>query len=186
MRGLACIALLAVSELVRAGAPCWQMDSANSRLAFAAVQAGAEFTGIFREFSADICFAPDQLADSYFHVAVNPASVATLNSDRDAALLSPDFFFVAEYPQAEFETQSFQATDASHFTATGELSLRGVTQQEQLTFYFTVAADGVALLQGETTLHRLDYGVGQGDWQDTKWVGNDVRVAFHLTLLPAD
>lgn len=184
MRLRYCLLLLLASGAARAGAPCWKMDSANSTLTFTAVQAGAEFTGEFREFSADICFAPEQLAASHFHVTVNPASVATQNSDRDAALVSPDFFFVKEYPRAVFDTQMFQATGTTSFTATGELSLRGATQEEQLTFNFTIHDDGTALLEGGTTLQRLEYGIGQGDWRDTKWVGNDVQVMFHLRLLP--
>lgn len=27
-----------------------------------------------------------------------------------------------------------------------------------------------------------DFGVGQGDWQSTKWVGNDVTLRYSLTL----
>jgi hypothetical protein len=30
---------------------------------------------------------------------------------------------------------------------------------------------------------RLDFGVGQGDWKSTEWVGNDVTVTFNLRLV---
>jgi hypothetical protein len=29
---------------------------------------------------------------------------------------------------------------------------------------------------------RLDFGVGQGEWSTTKWVGNEVGVNFDLRL----
>ena len=54
-----------------------------------------------------------------------------------------------------------------------------------VTFTFKPAADGhTAVLSGGATIRRLDFGVGQGEWQDTKWVGNDVRIGFELVLGP--
>jgi hypothetical protein len=40
-------------------------------------------------------------------------------------------------------------------------------------------------LLGKTTIKRLDFGVGQGDWKSTEWVGNDVSVSYSLRLVPA-
>ncbi len=52
-------------------------------------------------------------------------------------------------------------------------------------FAFKPAADGRgAAIAGGTTIRRLDFGVGQGEWQDTKWVGDDVRIKFELVLEP--
>ena len=38
-------------------------------------------------------------------------------------------------------------------------------------------------LSGKTVVHRLDFGVGQGDWKSTEWVGNDVTVAYSVRLV---
>jgi polyisoprenoid-binding protein YceI len=40
----------------------------------------------------------------------------------------------------------------------------------------------VGYMSGKTTLRRLDFGVGQGDWKATDQVGNDVGVSFALRL----
>jgi polyisoprenoid-binding protein YceI len=40
-------------------------------------------------------------------------------------------------------------------------------------------------MAGKTTIKRLDYGVGQGDWKATDQVGNDVGVSFALRLTSA-
>ena len=37
---------------------------------------------------------------------------------------------------------------------------------------------------GEARLSRLAFGVGQGEWQDTQWVGDEVTVRFDLLLSP--
>jgi hypothetical protein len=34
-------------------------------------------------------------------------------------------------------------------------------------------------------VHRLDFGVGQGDWKSTEWVGNDVTVSYTVRLIAA-
>ena len=40
-------------------------------------------------------------------------------------------------------------------------------------------------LTGKTTIHRLDFGVGQGDWKSTEWVGTDVTVSYNVRLVAA-
>ena len=60
---------------------------------------------------------------------------------------------------------------------------RGVGRDVNVLFTFQPAATGHgAALAGGTTIHRLDFGVGQGEWQDTKWLGDEVRIRFELTL----
>ena len=43
------------------------------------------------------------------------------------------------------------------------------------------ASDG-PLLQGETRINRLDYKVGVGEWEDTRWVGDEVTLKFAVKL----
>jgi polyisoprenoid-binding protein YceI len=38
-------------------------------------------------------------------------------------------------------------------------------------------------MEGRTSIKRLDYGVGQGDWKATDQLANDVAVAFTLRLV---
>ena len=62
-----------------------------------------------------------------------------------------------------------------------------MTRDVLLPFSFTPAADGHhATLAGATTIRRLDFGVGQGEWTDTTWVGNEVKIRFELRLASPD
>ena len=63
------------------------------------------------------------------------------------------------------------------------MTLRGVTKDVPIDFQF-VATSGGAKLTGTAKLKRLDFGVGQGDWKSTEWVGDAVNVAFSLVLKP--
>src|SRR2546430_2200122 len=77
---------------------------------------------------------------------------------------------------------------AGGFEALGKLTIRGVTRDVRVPFTFRNATEnGVAVgyMSGKTTLRRLDFGVGQGDWKATDQLGNDVGVSFALRLTAA-
>jgi len=177
---LACLAM-AASPAWCAGS--WTTDAAASTLTFVATQAGGEFEGRFRRFTPVIVFDPADLAHSRFSVGVDTSSAETGETERDNTLKGKDFFAVQQWPSARFESLSFRATGGGAYEATGRLTLRDVTRDVRLPFTFKPSADGrSALLEGGTTVKRLDYGIGQGEWTDTQWVGNDVRIRFDLRL----
>jgi polyisoprenoid-binding protein YceI len=164
-------------------ATAWRTDTADSQLVFRATQAGAEFEGRFKRFEPRIQFDPADLAGSRFEVEIDTRSADTQDGDRDAALASPDFFATDRWPNAHFETTGFSAKGAGKFEARGRLTIRDVTRDVVLPFSFTPASDGKhATLAGSTTIRRLDFGVGQGEWTDTTWVGNEVKIRFELKL----
>jgi len=161
----------------------WQADLDRSRLSFTAVQAGGEFDGTFERFRPSIAFDPDELSGSRFDVVIETASVATGDRDRDALLVGEDFFASHRWPTARFEATRFAPAGPGRFQANGQLTIRDVTRDVTLGFSFDAAPDGrTARLAGGTAIRRLDFGVGQGEWQDTEWVGDEVRIRFELLL----
>lgn len=174
---------LALAAGCPASAGSWRADQSAGGLSFEATQAGARFTGRFERFTADIAFDPAAPADCRFDVTITTASAQTGESQRDGLLKGEDFFWVERYPAASFRGSGCQATEAG-FELDGELTLRGVTRPVSLGFDFETGPDG-SRLSGATTLHRLDFGVGQGEWAGTQWVGGDVTVRFDLALPPA-
>jgi len=164
-------------------ATAWRTDAADSQLVFRAMQAGAEFEGRFKRFVPEIRFDPADLTGSRFLVEIDTRSADTQDGDRDAALASGDFFATDRWPTARFETTGFAAKGAGKFEARGRLTIRDVTRDVLVPFTFTPGADGHhATLAGGTTIRRLDFGVGQGEWTDTTWVGNEVKIRFELRL----
>jgi polyisoprenoid-binding protein YceI len=155
---------------------------AQSRLEFVGVQAGAEFKGAFHKFTAAIDFAPDALPASHFDVQIDMNSVDTLDKDRDKTIRGADIFDVAHNPTAHYVTKSITKT-AAGYTATGALTLRGVTKDVPIDFQFT-QSPGSAKLEGSAKLKRLDFGVGQGDWKTTEWIADAVKINFSLVLKP--
>ena len=67
----------------------------------------------------------------------------------------------------------------------GKLTLRGVTHDIHVPFALRTATEQgkpVGYLTGKTTIKRLEFGVGQGDWKSTEWVGDDVTISYSVRL----
>jgi polyisoprenoid-binding protein YceI len=162
-------------------------DPAKSTLQFSFVQAGATNTGKFAEFPVTLDAAADGSAASKLDVTVDMTTMDSGDKDRDDTLRGPDLFSVAKFTQAHFTATQITKT-AAGFDALGKLTIRGVTRDQHVLFTLRAANEqghAVSYLTGKTTIHRLDFGVGQGDWKSTEWVGNDVVVSYNVRLVAA-
>lgn len=157
----------------------WQADPAQSTLTFTGSYDGESFDGKFRTFTSTIRYDPADLAAASFDVTVDTASVTTSNDERDESLTGSDFFDIAKFPKARFVTQSFTAGADGGVTAQGTLTIRDQSKPVSLKVVFKQSGDS-ATLDVQTTLKRVDFGLGAGsDWSD---VGPDVAVKGHLVL----
>jgi polyisoprenoid-binding protein YceI len=180
--GLLAAAAPGAAPSAAGAAPSYTADPASSRLEFKGTQAGAEFTGVFHKFAAAIDFAPDALAEAHFDVTIDMASADSQDKDRDGTMRGADIFDVAHFPTARYVTRSFART-AAGYSAVGTLTLHGVTKDVPIEFKFAATPGGASLV-GTAQLKRLDFGVGHGDWKNTDWVGDTVKVSFSLALKP--
>ena len=165
----------------------WRTDPAQSTLSFSFVQAGASNTGRFAKFTVSADAATSQLVGGSLIVSIDTASLDTQDKDRDTTLRGADLFSVAKFPAARFSSTKLVADKAGTLSATGTLTIRGVSRTVTLPLTRRNANEAgreVVYLRGNTTLQRLDFGVGQGDWKSTEWVGNDVAVQWALRLVP--
>jgi polyisoprenoid-binding protein YceI len=64
---------------------------------------------------------------------VDIASATTDEEQRDAHLASPDFFDAQRFPQATFRSTSFELSGDGSARVAGELTLKGVTKEIDLT-----------------------------------------------------
>ncbi len=167
-----------------AAASHYTLDPAKSALEFSFVQAGAANKARFKNFAVSFDFAADDLASSHLDVTVEMSSADSADKDRDDTLKGSDLLDVAKYPQARFTAVQITKT-ADGFDAAGKLTIRGVTKDAHVPFTFrttTEQGQSVGYMTGKTTIKRLDFGVGQGDWKTTEWIANDVTVIYTLRL----
>lgn len=180
------VMVMATTSPVRAqDVPSWHIIPAESTLEFEGLQMGAPFQGHFNEFNGTIQFDAARLSDSKANITIDLGSVDAGSADRDSNLKMKDWFNVAAFPDARFVTTGFEkGLAANQYVARGNLTIRDVTLPVVLPFTLDIAKNdsgvNIATMQGETAINRLDFGVGQGQWSDTKSVGNQVKLRIKL------
>lgn len=179
----ACATLLAWLASAAAAADAWQANQNSGTLRFIATQAGARFSGHFGDFQVRFDFNPADPASARLDVTIATQSADTADADRDEVLRSQDFFWVARFPQAVYHAEGLQR-EGKAWVASGTLTLRGVTQPVAVRFELRPRR-GSFTMRGGATMRRLEFGVGQGEWTSTTWVGDPVEVAFDLKLQQA-
>ena len=184
----AVLLLVSFAGAASAAPVVYSIDAAKSMLEFEFVQAGAKNKGRFPKLSVNFSFADDSLATSKLDVTLDLAALDTGDKERDDTLRDTDLFNVAKFPQAHFAASAISKSAAGGYEAAGSFTLRGVTHPLRVPFTLKSATEQgrpVLYMTGRTLVKRLDFGVGQGDWKSTEWVGNDVNITFNLRLVAA-
>ena len=143
----------------------------DGSLEFEFVQAGAVTQGHFRKFATELQYDEDQLAASKLKVTVQIGSLDTQDKDRDQTLASNELFDTDKFPTAQYSATGLEKRGAG-LEAVGKLTLHGVTRDVRVPLTIRTTKSGVEI-SGETTIRRLEFGVGQGDWKSTEWVDDD-------------
>ena len=153
----------------------WTVE-AGGKLDFATSWSGQPVTGQFKDWTADIRFSEDAPADSSVTVTVNPTSVATGDAQRDATLPTEDWLDTTGFPKATFHADGFRR-QGPIWTADGQLTLKGVSRPLRLTFTLEQKGDRVTA-RGRTSVDRIAFGVGKGDFAATDQIPAQVTVSF--------
>ena len=157
---------------------CYTADAADGEVTFRVMQQGAPYTGNFLRFSGEACFVKDRLAR--IEATLDPSSVNTGLPELDAGLKGPDFFDVREFPNVTFVSTSVQPQGDAQLTR-GVLEIKGNRREVKVLLHTRRQGDKMSL-SGSFTLDRLQYGIGMGDWTNTKWLGAEVRLDIDATL----
>ena len=163
--------------------PRYAQVAAGSSLAFEFNQAGAQSGGHFKQFSTELAYDEKNLAASTLKVTVQIGSLDTQDQERDITLKDEDLFDAAKFPTATYFARSLDKTP-NGIVAMGKLTLRGVTKDLRLPLAIRSTPQGLELA-GEATIKRLDYGVGQGEWASSEWVGDEVKLTWKVALAKA-
>ena len=165
------------------GAVAHYVQSAGSSLAFTFEQAGAQTNGAFKQFATTFDYDANNLAASRLDVKVQIGSLDTQDKDRDSTLASADLFDTQKYPTATYSAGSL-VKGANGVEAVGKLTIRNVSKDLRVPLTIKPAGAGLEL-SGTGTIKRLDYGVGQGEWQATDSVGDAVKLTYKVILTKA-
>ncbi|MBC7622815.1 MAG: YceI family protein [Aeromicrobium sp.] len=176
---LACVALLSTqSQLVSAQQ---KLAPAQSEIAFISKQFGVPVGGKFKKFDAEISFDPKKVETAKINFNVDLLSADIGNSETETELKKPGWFNSMKTPQASFSSTAVKALGGGKFEFTGKLAIKGISQNVVVPVTLTQAA-GVTRAVGSFTLKRLDFKIGDGEWNDVSLVANEVVVNVKLVF----
>ncbi|HTC30811.1 MAG TPA: YceI family protein [Candidatus Acidoferrum sp.] len=162
------LAVLVLTTLTAhaAGESTWNADPVHSSANFTATHLGiSHVNGIIPILSASVVVPDGTNIPTSARASLDPSGVDTRNSHRDDDLRSAHFFDVATYPKMGFVSTKFVATDATHFTATGDFSLHGQTHPVTLTCEYLGRGPGMRPTEQriaytcKTTIDRTQWGM---------------------------
>ena len=136
----------------------WTIDPSHSEVGFTVRHLMTKVRGQFEKFEGTVTTG-ETLADTKAEATIDLNSVNTREPQRDAHLRSSDFFDVENSGDMRFVSTSFDGT-----TATGELTIKGVTNVVELDVTF-LGIDKDAYgntrigFEATTEINRKDFGV---------------------------
>ncbi len=175
---------LAVSGTGKAAASEWSVKPQMSQIAFEATGGGYTTNGTFAQYRAEIEFDPDEPGQASVRVLLDMNSLSADSADAGQTLKSADFFNPAQFPTAQFVARGAQAAGNGKYVLNGMLTLKGVTRPVSLPFLVDIKA-GTARVNAETTINRLDFGVGPESLAGLA-IGKDVKLSIDLTAVRLD
>ncbi|HTO39598.1 MAG TPA: YceI family protein [Rhizomicrobium sp.] len=178
------LAMCITANAQTAQAADWVVDHTKSQLGFSVQWQDRPFTGLFRNWDAQITFDPQNLDHAKAVVKVDIASVTSGSDEMDQGLKSAEGFDAPVYSTAIFETTWFRATGKNTYEARGNLTLHGITRAISLPFKLQIK-DNIASMRGTAAVTRTDFRVGMGQWASEYPVAHQVNVIVDLVAKKA-
>jgi len=145
----------------------YKLDPSHGKITWSINHLGfSTYRGQFTNVAADLTIDPANLSAATLTATVPLADVDPADDALKAHLQTPDFFDVAQFPNATFVATSVvvDADDATEADVTGNLTLHGVTRPVTLEVQFNQAGPAMGGVykvgfDGETTIKRSEFGI---------------------------
>jgi polyisoprenoid-binding protein YceI len=108
--------------------PAWKIDASHSELSFSIRHLVSRVRGQFGAWGGVINADPLDWSTAFVEVTADAATIDTNNARRDADLKSPDHFDAEANPKVRFTSTRITRFAGDSLTATGNLTIRGVTR----------------------------------------------------------
>lgn len=172
-----------LSALLLAVAPVYaaQLNAAGSEIAFTTRQMGVPVDGKFGKFTAQIALDPKKAEAGSVAFSIDTASARFGTAELDAETPKPIWLSAVQFPQATFLSQAIKTVSPGKFEVSGKLTIKGAVQNIVVPVQLAqTGANGTA--SGQFVIKRLDFKIGDGEWNDTSLLANEVQVRFKLAL----
>ena len=174
----AALALLAAAPLAFAQQT---VVPAQSEIAFVSRQMGVPVEGKFRKWNAQISFDPRKPEAGKVSFTIDTGSASFGSAETDAEVPKAEWFNAVKFPQATFQSSAIKALGGGTFEVAGKLAIKGNARDVLVPVTLTQAG-GNTTAAGNFAIKRLEYKIGEGEWNDASLVADEVQVKFKLTL----
>lgn len=140
------------------GAVAYPFTQEGSKFGFTGAKVTGKHEGGFNMFGGIIEVVEGDVTKSRVRAEVDVGSLFTDSEKLAGHLKSPDFFDVAQFPQAKFTSSALKPTEGGKFDVTGDLTLHGVTKTITFPAAITVGADEVTVA-ADFAINRKDFGI---------------------------
>lgn len=153
-------AVLAFLITASATAQTWKIEAHRSAIGFTVRHmVVSKAKGSFGNFSGTVTGNPADPVSAKIEITIDPASINTGNTDRDADLRSSNFFDAAKYPTIVFRSTRIARAGAG-LTIAGDLTMHGVTKEVTLEVdRFEVVAPNRVQATAKTKINRKHFGI---------------------------
>ncbi len=154
---------------------------AQSQVSFVSKQMGVPVDGKFTKFDAQMSFDPKKPESSKINFTLDLNSVMIGDDNTITEVKKAGWFDTLKFPSASFASSSIKALGAGKFEVAGTINIKGKAQPVLVPITLTQAGGATTAL-GSFTLKRLDFKIGDGEWNDVSLVANEVVVKLKLAM----
>jgi polyisoprenoid-binding protein YceI len=172
--GAAALLLLAGAVALAAAL---NVDAARSQVTATFRQENVPVDAKFTRFGGSIVYDAAHPEVSSAALDVETASFDMGDESYNSEVRGKAWFDSAGFPKATFRSTSIKARDATHFDATGQLTIKGKALTITVPVALQAAAKGRSYA-GTFTLSRVAFGIGDPSWKDV--LDDKVVVRFSL------
>ena len=152
------ISSLVFSHTPSTGSKEWIVYSSSVK--FKIKNTGFNVDGTLGSLTAKIIFDASKAFGNSIDATIESKSINTGNETRDGHLKKADYFDVAKFPTINMKASVISKEKDGTFKGYFKLTMKGKTKDVFVPFTFK-EKDGKAILKGELTINRLDFGVGE-------------------------
>jgi polyisoprenoid-binding protein YceI len=186
------LTMMSANSITTAHAAPLTIDYSKSQLTATAQQMNVPIEGKFKQFTASIDWQTQQPTQFKASVDIDLNSYDIGAEDFNKELRKKEWFNTAQYPKAHLTVTQLTVLPAKNtkdgakntatqsFNAAGLLTLKGQTLPVVIALTVTPQSPKGWLFSGQTTLSRLKFHIGEGEWRDTGAVPDEVIVKFNV------
>jgi len=179
-----------IGSPLSAASRSWEIDKDHTNFYFSVDHIFSKVQGRFTDYEGTILFDPDNLKESEISFEIEVKSVDTGLGKRDRHLRSEDFFDASKYPLITFVSSSISKAGENIYNVNGNLTIKGVSSELILPLRYEGMTDhpfskesDVIGFNGNLSLDRLTYAVGDGKYYKMGVVGKDVDILVTIEAL---